>query len=99
MIRIASDGKVTTVARGLAGPIGVVALPDGACFVAESVAGRVVHLRGGSITPVVRGLREPHGLALHGDMLFVLDRAAKTLTQFAQTSGKCELIAENLPAS
>ena len=97
VLRIASDGNVTTVARGLAGPIGVVAMPDGSCFVSESVAGRVVHLRGGSVTPVVRGLREPHGLALHGDSLFILDRAAKTLTQFSHTSGKCELIAENLP--
>ncbi len=97
LLRIGADGKLTTLARGLAGPIAVVAMPNGSYFVSESISGRVVHVQGGSVTPVLTGLCEPHGLALYGDDLFILDRAAKALVRFTLASGKHSVIVDNLP--
>lgn len=97
LLRVAPNGEIETLVRGLARPVGVVLVGDGSCYVSESAAGRVVYVQSGSATPVVTGLREPHGLALQGKDLFVLDRAAKTLVQFSPATGKTAVIAQQLP--
>lgn len=75
----------------------MVELPDGSCFVSEAAAGRVVHVRDGNARPVITGLGDPHSLALLGDELLVVDRAAKSLRVFNRNTGKTALIAEHLP--
>lgn len=97
LLRIGADGRCTVVVGGLVAPTGVVATADGDCFVSEAGAGRVTHVRNGVATPVLTGLAEPHGLALQGDELFVLDRAARNLTCLSLASGKSATVAEGLP--
>jgi len=95
VIRLAGTA-VEVVARGLARPTGVAAAADGTCYVAEADKGRVVHLNGG-VTPVIDGLREPHGILLVGDTLFTLDTGDDQLVAFSLTTRKRETIASNLP--
>jgi len=91
-----SGTAVEVAARGLARPTGVAAAADGTCYVAEAGKGRVVHLNGG-VTPVIDGLREPQGIALAGDHLYVVDAGAHELVGFSLTTRKRETIVPNLP--
>jgi sugar lactone lactonase YvrE len=51
--RLNADGSVTVLARGLAGPEGLVALPDGTLIIAEQRAHRIVSLSPGAATPTL----------------------------------------------
>jgi len=89
-------GETKVVARGLARPTGVALGADGSCYVCEADKGRVVHVNGG-ISAVVEGLREPHGILLVGDNLYVVDAGAHELVGFSLKTRRRETIAANLP--
>ncbi len=97
VLQIDPKDGTTVLAAGLSGPVGIAVRKDGTCFVSEAAAGRVAHVANGQATAVVRGLSEPHGLALLGDDLFILDRAAKTLSCYIGKTGMHTIIAEHLP--
>ncbi|MFT4564450.1 MAG: hypothetical protein ACI9BW_004213, partial [Gammaproteobacteria bacterium] len=97
LLKVSPAGVVTTIARGLQGPLGIVSAADGSCFVSEADAGRVSHIEDGEVTAVLTGLVNPHGLALRGGYLFVLDRGAKSLLRWKLQGGLPEIIASELP--
>jgi streptogramin lyase len=51
--RLNADGSVTTLLRGLAGPEGIVVLPDGRLIVAEQQTNRILAFNPGSTHPLV----------------------------------------------
>ena len=51
--RLNSDGSVTTLLRGLAGPEGLIVLSDGTMIIAEQNTNRILTLAHGSTTPTV----------------------------------------------
>jgi len=79
LLRLTPKGEVSTLARGLSRPKGVAVASDGSVYVSESGKGRVVFVDGG-VRPVLEGLGEPHGIAISQQVLYVVDRARKTLT-------------------
>jgi len=95
--RCAPDGKLTTVASGLGEPLGIAVHADGSCYVTDATGGRLLHIHNGSTGVVLRGLQSPHGVAVAGDEVFVLDRGARTLSRVDARSGTSEVIASNLP--
>ena len=95
-VLVVSGTEVKVAARGLARPTGIAAAGDGSCYVCEADKGRVVHLNGGAST-VVDGLKEPQGIALVGDELYVIDAAARELVGFSLKTRQRETIASNLP--
>ena len=97
VLQVTPAGKVSTLARGLKTPLGVAAAADGSCFVAQAAGGNVVHLGGGDPTVVIKGLSEPHGVAVSGDSLFVLDRATKSLVYYDHETGQSITVATDLP--
>jgi sugar lactone lactonase YvrE len=97
VLEVSPAGVVKTIAQGLHGPLGVVAAADGSCFVSEADGGRVSHIKGGEVSAVLSGLVNPHGLALRGESLFVLDRGAKSVLQLTLATGHAETIASGLP--
>jgi len=88
--------EVKVKARGLARPTGVTAAADGSCYVCEADKGRVLHLNGAATT-VIEGLKEPHGLVLAGEELYVVDAGARELVAYSLKARKRETIASNLP--
>jgi sugar lactone lactonase YvrE len=91
-------GTLKEKARGLARPTGIAIGSDGACFVAESDKARVVRIDGvGSTTAIIEGLKEPQGLAISGDNLYVVDAGAHELIAYSLKSKKHETVASNLP--
>ena len=93
-----AGGAIKEKARGLARPTGLAIAGDGSCFVAESDKGRVVQIDGsGAATAVIEGLREPQGLAIDGDNLYVVDAGAHELLAYSLKSKKHQTIASNLP--
>jgi len=95
-VLIVSGTEVKVAARGLARPTGVAAASDGSCYVCEADNGRVVHLNGG-VSTVVDGLKEPHGILLLGDDLYIVDAGARDLVTFSLKTRKRATIASNLP--
>ena len=70
----------------------------GGIVVAESGAGRVIHIDlHGASRPLVEGLIEPSGVAVSGEDVFVVDRAARTLLHVDLGGGVLTEIAGNLP--
>jgi DNA-binding beta-propeller fold protein YncE len=97
VLEIAS-GTLKETARGLARPTGIALAGDDACFVAESDKGRVVQIDGGgNATAVIEGLKEPQGLAIGGDHLYVVDAGAHEVIAYSLTSNQRETVASNLP--
>ncbi|MGH7842068.1 MAG: SMP-30/gluconolactonase/LRE family protein [Candidatus Binataceae bacterium] len=93
---LAISGKETkTAASGLARPTGIAAAPDGSCYVSEAGKGRVVHINGG-VSEVLGGLREPHGVLLSGDDLYIVDVGAHELIRYSTKSRQRETIASKL---
>lgn len=98
------DGRVLEItgagtktrAQGLARPTGIAAAADGSCYVSEAGKGRVVHVNGATAT-VIDGLKEPQGLLLAGDDLYVLDAVARELVAFSLKTRTRATIASNLP--
>jgi glucose/arabinose dehydrogenase len=95
-VLVIAGKEVRSAATGLARPSGIAAAADGSCYVAESGKGRVVHVNGG-VTEAVGGLREPQGLLLDGDDLYIADSGAHELICFSTKSKRRETIATNLP--
>lgn len=96
VIKVNTKGDVSVVAQGLGRPAGVAAAADGSCYVSEASAGRVVKLNGGKST-VVDGLQTPHGLALSGDQLLILDVGSKQLVSFSLSTKQRQTLVSNLP--
>ncbi len=95
-VLMVSGTEVKVAARGLARPTGVAAASDGSCYVCESNNGRVVHINGAA-SMVVDGLKEPQGILLLGDDLYIVDAGAREVVAFSLKSHKRETIASNLP--
>jgi sugar lactone lactonase YvrE len=95
-IVVISGTDVKVAARGLSRPTGVAAASDGSCYVAEAGSGRVVHVNGG-VSPVIEGLKEPHGVLLAGDELYVVDAGAHELVCYSTKTRRRETVATNLP--
>lgn len=88
--------EVRVEARGLARPTGIAAAADGSCYVCEAGKGRVIHLNG-EAECVIDELKEPQGLALAGDNLYVLDVGAQELIAFSLKTRQRQTVASNLP--
>jgi sugar lactone lactonase YvrE len=95
-VLVVKDGDVKVAASSLARPVGVAAAPDGSCYVSEADAGRVVHLNGG-VSSVLDQLREPQGVMLAGDDLYVLDAGARELVSYSLKTRARTTVASNLP--
>ncbi|HKV53291.1 MAG TPA: hypothetical protein VJN94_01500 [Candidatus Binataceae bacterium] len=95
-VLLIKGGATTVVARGLSQPAGVAAAPDGSCYASERAAGRVVHLNGGT-SVAIDGLKEPQGLLMAGDNLYVLDAGAHELVAWSPKTRSRQTIASNLP--
>jgi len=92
-----AGGALKEKARGLARPTGIAIGGDGACYVTESDKGRVVQIDGGGkASAVIEGLKEPQGLALDGDNLYVVDAGAHELIAYSRKTGKHETVASNM---
>ena len=91
-----SGNEVKVAAQGLARPTGVAAAPDGSCYVAEAGRGRIVQVNGG-VAPVMEGLKEPQGVLLTGDELYVVDSGAHELVSFSLKTRRPQTVASNVP--
>ncbi len=96
VVKVSTKGDVAVVAQGLGRPAGVAAASDGSCYVSEASAGRVVKLNGGKST-VLEGLQTPHGVALAGDQLLVLDVGSKELISVSLATKQRQTLVSNLP--
>src|SRR5579885_1396744 len=95
-VLIISGKEIKVAAQGLARPTGIAAAADGSCYVAEAGRGRIVRVNGG-IAPVLEDLKEPQGILLAGDELFVVDSGAHELVSYSLRERKRQVIATNLP--
>jgi len=95
-VLVISGTEVSVAARGLARPTGIAAAPDGSCYVAEAGKGRVVHVNGG-VSPVIDSLKEPHGVLLTGDEVFVVDSGAHELISYSLKTRSRQTVASNVP--
>jgi sugar lactone lactonase YvrE len=95
-VLVISGTEIRVAAQGLSRPTGIAPIPDGSCFVAEAGRGRVVHIDGG-VSPVIDGLKEPHGLLLAGDDLYVVDSGAHELVSYSLKTRRRETVATNVP--
>lgn len=91
-----AGGLVSVVARGLARPLAVAEGAGGEIFASEAGRGRVVRVDAG-VEVVIDGLAEPHGIAVAGGSVFVLDRGARTLVRREAGSAAPETVASGLP--
>jgi DNA-binding beta-propeller fold protein YncE len=89
--------EVIELATGLDAPKGVACDEDGAVYVAESGSGRVVKVDSSGKNVVIDGLRAPEGICYSSGKLYIVDSAAKTLTEYCCRSGKTATIATNIP--
>ena len=96
VLRVTSQGRVSVLASNLSRPKDVAVGEDGSVFVSESGKGRVVLVNGG-VTPVLEGLGEPHGIAVSGGKLYVLDRARKALSALTLDRRELKAVATGLP--
>ena len=97
VLQITAAGT-TVLVSGLDDPRGVAVTAAGGIVVAESGAGRVIHIdQHGVSRRLMEGLIEPSGVAVSGEDVFVLDRAARTLLRVDLGSGVITEIAANLP--
>jgi sugar lactone lactonase YvrE len=96
LLEITSGGDVKVRARSLGRPTGIAVAADGACYVSDARGGRVYKV-GAAAEPVLDGLKEPHGLSLSGDNLFVLDVGNRNLIAVSLTDKRATTVAANLP--
>jgi DNA-binding beta-propeller fold protein YncE len=95
-VLVIAGAGMTVAAQGLSRPTGIAAAPDGSCYVAEAGRGRIVHINGG-VSPVLEGLKEPHGVLLAGNELYVVDSGAHELVSYSLKTQKRETVATNVP--
>ncbi len=96
VLELRPDGDSRVLARGLARPGGLAWGPDGSLFVGEIDAGRVSRLDGGA-SAFADGFDRPHGVAVRGDDLLVLDTGAKSLFALPLGGGERRALATGLP--
>jgi sugar lactone lactonase YvrE len=89
------SGQPGVLASGLHEPVGVTFGPGGP-LVAESGAGRIVRLAGGTET-VVDGLQRPQGIAVADGVLYIVDAGAKEVLAVDLNTGSRATIASGLP--
>jgi sugar lactone lactonase YvrE len=89
------SGQPEVLASGLDEPVGVAFGPGGP-LVAESGAGRIVSLAGGTET-VVDGLQRPQGIAVADEVLYIVDAGAKEVLAVDLSTGSRAAIASGLP--
>ncbi|MGE2722270.1 SMP-30/gluconolactonase/LRE family protein [Mycolicibacterium celeriflavum] len=89
-------GGTEVVASDLRDPVGVVFDGEGRPLVAESCAGRVVAVGGGTET-VVDGLQRPQGIAIADDVLYIVDAGAKEVIAMDLATKARTTIASDLP--
>ena len=97
VIAIDGSGGISTLASGLDRPTGIVRHERGGVIVAESGKGRVVHIDNGTVSVVLDGLGEPHGLASTAAGLFVLDYATGALHLVPADKSAPTIVASGLP--
>jgi len=96
VLAIGADGDVRNVADGLDRPTGIALAADGGLLVSEAGAGRLVHIAGGAKDTVLSGLGEPHGVAVNGQGIFVLDRGTGALIR-VDDDGEAQTVIVGLP--
>lgn len=89
------SGHTEILASDLREPVGVAFGPDGP-LVAESGAGRIVGMSGGTQT-VVDGLSRPQGIAVADGSLYIVDAGAKEVVAVDLDTGSRTTIASGLP--
>lgn len=89
------DGSVTVLASGLDTAVGVAIGPDGAPLV--SVVGAVLRISGGGGTPLVDGLRTPHGILVRDGALYIVDSGSKEVVEYDLDTAARTTIAAGLP--
>jgi glucose/arabinose dehydrogenase len=77
--------------------MGVAFGADGTCLVSESGAGRIVAVTGSGVDTVADGLEKPHGIAVRGGRLNIVDAGAKSLVEVDLDSKARTTIARDLP--
>ena len=97
LLAIRAGGEVRVLKDGLRRPTGVAVLADGSCYVSEAAGGLVVQVRNGEASTVLAGLAEPHGVAVAGALLFVLDRAARSMHAVDLACGRAQIVVRDLP--
>jgi streptogramin lyase len=97
LLAIGGAGGLRVLKVGLRRPTGVAIAEDGSLFVSEAAAGRVVHIHHGEATPVIDGLVEPHGVALAGRRLHVVDRGDRSLHVLDLSTGRVQVAVRSLP--
>lgn len=98
LVRIAGETR-TVVAQGLKAAVSLAVGPDGAAYVVERDAGRVlrVDLASGRTSEAAGGFAKPRGVAVRPDgSLIVLDSGAKSVVEIAP-DGRRTVLAKDLP--
>ena len=95
-VLVIAGKEVKTVATGLSRPSGVAAANDGSCFVAEAGRGPRRAYQWWR-QQAVGGLKEPQGLLLDGDDLYIVDAGARELVCFSTKTRQRATVAANLP--
>ena len=96
MLEIARAGEINVIASGLNFPTGVAVADDGACYVTETGAHRVVRVDGG-IENVMDGLDQPQGITMLGDTIVVVDAGSRQLLAISRADRRRQVLASNLP--
>jgi sugar lactone lactonase YvrE len=95
VLRIDGKAELEVVADGLDKPAGIAIGADGTLFVSEIGSGRLVAIVDGKPQVLHTGMIEPHGVAVVGDTVMVLDRTAGKL--IGVTAGTATVLASGLP--
>jgi sugar lactone lactonase YvrE len=93
--RVTRDGQVSTVVRGLNGPIGVACHPDGRLFVSDTYNDRIVVIEpDGSAAPIplTVDLDTPTGLAVGADGTLYIADTGNNVVRVVHRDGRVDTI-------
>lgn len=95
---ISKGGEISTLVAGLSAPKDVF-VHGGICYVSETGAGRVVAVSDtGVLTPIIENLKDPRGITVVDEQLFVLDRGNRELWSVNLAEGNAATrLASHLP--
>jgi sugar lactone lactonase YvrE len=98
LVHVGRSGASAVIATGLAEPWDVTSAGRRGFLVCELAKGRVSAVaRSGAVSTLAEGFEQPRGLALRGERLFVLDGAARTLSEIDLAGGSRRVVASALP--